>query len=397
MTIKNLILTIITFLIIGCGGSPSSTDTQDTTKPVITLNGSNPVNLTVGYNYTEAGATATDDIDGAVTVTHTGSVDTSTAATYTISYSASDAAGNTAIATRTVIIANPPKVYGELGAFKDSVKFYNDKVATDKYTVYFPEGHLTNAPIVLFLPGGSTPLSYYNGVMAFIASHGYFVIGTTVNGEYSDYSTNIAFTKALVLAKSTHPEMDFSKFAVMGHSQGGGLAFPVMEHFLDTGDYGTDKNLVISLDGWFAFGMNQQDLRELNTMAAFIQFGGYAGTGTDPRIHLTISNLIDDANEKTFLTLNENTRHMYIKGDLNLILPKKDLLKPVIALLDYKLKGDNDAKKIVFKDYADTLQKVNAQLPIIKAVGRNSCNGDNYNAKNTTSQNDINYCTPEAY
>ena len=67
------------------------------------------------------------------------------------------------------------------------------------------------------------------------------------------------------------------------------------------------------------------------------------------------------------------------------------------ALLDYKLKGDNDAKKIVFKDYADTLQKVNAQLPVIKAVGRNSCNGDNYNAKNTTSQNDIVYCTPEAY
>ena len=397
MNIKSLILTIITFLIIGCGGDSSSPTDKDTTKPVITLNGSNPVNLTVGNNYTEAGATATDNIDGTVTVTLTGSVDTSTVATYTISYSASDAAGNTATTTRTVIVAKPPKEYGELGVFKDSIKFYSDKVTTDKYTVYFPEGHLTNAPIVLFLPGGSTPLSYYNGVMEFIASHGYFVIGTTVNNEYSDYLSNRAFTKALTLAKSSHPEMDFSKFAVMGHSQGGGLAFPVMEHFLDTGDYGADKNLVISLDGWFAFGMNQQDLRELNTMAAFIQFGGYAGTGTDPRIHLTISNLIDDANEKTFLTLNENTPHMYIKGDLNSILPKKDLLKPIIALLDYKLKGDKDAKQIVFKDYAETLQRVNAQLPVIKAVGKNSCNGDNYNAKNTTSQNDIIYCTPEAY
>jgi hypothetical protein len=351
----------------------------------------------VGGNYTEAGATAIDDTDGSVSVIQTGSVDTSTAGTYTISYSASDVAGNTATATRAVIVTKPPKKYGELGQFKDSVKFYDDKMLTDKYIVHYPEGHLNNAPIVLFLPGGNTDIMVYKGVMEFIASHGYFVIGTTVGNEYSDYSSNKAFTKALTAAKGAHPEMDFSKFAVMGHSQGGGLAFPVMEHFLGTEEYGTDKNLVISLDGWFAFGMNQQDLRELNTMAAFIQFGGYDGTGTDPRIHLTISNLIDDSNEKTFLTLNENTPHMYIKGDLNTVLPKKDLLKPIIALLDYKLKSDIEAKTIVFKDYADTLQKVNAELPAIKVVGKNSCKGDNYNAKNITSQNDIDYCTPEAY
>ena len=83
----------------------TASSTPDTVPPVITLNGSNPVNLTVGDSYTDAGATATDDVDGTDTVTSSGTVDTTTAGTYTITYSATDAAGNTATATRTVNVA----------------------------------------------------------------------------------------------------------------------------------------------------------------------------------------------------------------------------------------------------------------------------------------------------
>ena len=86
---------------------PVATSTPDTTPPVITLNGSNPVNLTVGDSYADAGATATDNVDGTDPVTTAGSVDTTTAGVYTITYSASDAAGNTATATRTVNVAAP--------------------------------------------------------------------------------------------------------------------------------------------------------------------------------------------------------------------------------------------------------------------------------------------------
>jgi len=289
--------------------------------------------------------------------------------------------------------SNPKTEYDKIGQYASSVKLYNDKEALDKYIVYSPEGHLANAPIVLFLPGGNVDINDYKGLMAFIASHGYFVIGTTVSNEYSSYSSNIAFDKALALAQSAHPEMDFSKLAVMGHSQGGGVAFPVMKHFLDAGNIGNDKNIVISVDGWFAFGMDQQDLRGLNTMASYVQFGGYSGTGTDARISLSISNLINDSNEKAYLILDDDTPHMYAKGDLNALVARKDLLKPILALLDYKLKGDTNAKEFVFKDYADTIQKINtALLPI----GR-SCRGDNYNAKATISQNDIEYCHPERY
>lgn len=76
----------------------------DSTKPVITLQGSNPVTINVGTTYTDAGATATDDVDGSVTVNTTGSVDTSAVGSYTITYTATDTAGNTATLTRTVIV-----------------------------------------------------------------------------------------------------------------------------------------------------------------------------------------------------------------------------------------------------------------------------------------------------
>lgn len=80
----------------------------DTTPPVITLNGVNPLILTQGDTYTEPGATATDNRDGSVAVTTSGGVDTNAAGTYIITYSASDSAGNIATATRTINVVLPP-------------------------------------------------------------------------------------------------------------------------------------------------------------------------------------------------------------------------------------------------------------------------------------------------
>ncbi|MFZ1386585.1 MAG: immunoglobulin-like domain-containing protein [Thiolinea sp.] len=82
----------------------------DSTKPVITLNGEATVELTVGDAYVDAGATATDDVDGSINVTTTGSVDTTAAGTYILTYSATDTAGNVAdTLTRTVIVVAAPQ------------------------------------------------------------------------------------------------------------------------------------------------------------------------------------------------------------------------------------------------------------------------------------------------
>ena len=79
-----------------------STTPPDTVFPVITILGDNPATVELGSAYTDAGATS----DGGETVSSSGSVDTNTVGTYTITYSASDAAGNTSTATRTVNVVD---------------------------------------------------------------------------------------------------------------------------------------------------------------------------------------------------------------------------------------------------------------------------------------------------
>ena len=83
----------------------------DITPPVITVTGTNPLTISQGSNYTDEGATATDNVDNNVTVISSGTVDTNTIGTYTITYNATDKATNQATpATRTVYVTDqtPP-------------------------------------------------------------------------------------------------------------------------------------------------------------------------------------------------------------------------------------------------------------------------------------------------
>jgi len=78
----------------------------DVVGPVITIVGDNPATVELGATYTDAGATALDAVDGSVSVTSSGTVDTSTVGAYTITYTATDAAGNTTTSTRTVNVVD---------------------------------------------------------------------------------------------------------------------------------------------------------------------------------------------------------------------------------------------------------------------------------------------------
>jgi hypothetical protein len=78
----------------------------DTTAPIITVLGENPLSLAVGATFTDPGATALDAADGHVEVSATGSVNTTVPGSYTITYTATDAAANTATATRTVNVVD---------------------------------------------------------------------------------------------------------------------------------------------------------------------------------------------------------------------------------------------------------------------------------------------------
>ncbi|MGJ8639177.1 MAG: beta strand repeat-containing protein [Opitutaceae bacterium] len=91
----------------------SSAVIVDHTAPVIALVGAGTIEHQRGGTWTDPGYSATDSVDGSVSVTVGGdSVDAATLGQYVITYDATDAAGNTAERkTRTVNVVNAAPIY----------------------------------------------------------------------------------------------------------------------------------------------------------------------------------------------------------------------------------------------------------------------------------------------
>lgn len=97
----------------GCGGSDGSSDGgsippagPDTTAPVITIKGANPLAHAYGETYIELGATAVDAVDGVVAISIEGDINVDVMGNYIITYTATDKAGNKATSNRKVTVAD---------------------------------------------------------------------------------------------------------------------------------------------------------------------------------------------------------------------------------------------------------------------------------------------------
>jgi endoglucanase Acf2 len=134
----------------GGGGSGSEGPTADTRPPVITLIGASTVNHEQGTTYADPGATAIDDVSGSVPVTVTGTVG-DVAGTYTLDYTATDAAGNTASARRTVIVADTTaptiRLVGEATVLHTAGSPYLDAGATATDVVDGPVNVVTTGTV----------------------------------------------------------------------------------------------------------------------------------------------------------------------------------------------------------------------------------------------------------
>jgi len=133
-------------VVVNATGTP--TPPADTTAPVLTRSGAASVTVPVKTTYTDAGATATDNVDGNISnkITVSGTVNTNVVGTYTLTYNVTDAAGNAAAPlTRTVIVQDSTvPVITMLGSASVSIKrgrTYTDAgaTATDNY-----DGTITN-------------------------------------------------------------------------------------------------------------------------------------------------------------------------------------------------------------------------------------------------------------
>ncbi|MEF1301596.1 DUF5011 domain-containing protein, partial [Vibrio owensii] len=76
----------------------------DREAPVLILQGNNPLEVALGSNFNDPGATVTDNADDMVEIAVNGSVDVNTVGSYEVSYSAIDASGNESSTTREVVV-----------------------------------------------------------------------------------------------------------------------------------------------------------------------------------------------------------------------------------------------------------------------------------------------------
>ena len=162
----------------------------DHTPPIITLLGSNPTLVYLNSIYGDDGATATDNLDGNVTssIITVNSVDTSVIGSYTVTYNVSDAAGNMAVATRTVHVADPLDVTPPattatpLGGTYNTVQSVT-LTADESATIYYSTD-------------GSTPTTVYTTAIPISST-------TTLKFFAKDIIGNIESTNTLVYSINT--------------------------------------------------------------------------------------------------------------------------------------------------------------------------------------------------
>ncbi len=110
---------VLTYTVTDAGGNTAtvqrSVTVKDLTPPELTLAGESVISLTIGNSFADPGYTALDNSDGDLTgqVQITSDLNVYLPGTYTVRYTVTDAAGNTAEATRTVVMCDiSPQVSG---------------------------------------------------------------------------------------------------------------------------------------------------------------------------------------------------------------------------------------------------------------------------------------------
>jgi hypothetical protein len=160
----------------------------DTTPPVITLNGSNPITAECHTSFIDPGATTNDACNGAVSVTQTNNVNINVPGSYTVTYSARDAGNNTSTATRTVNVTDttaPAITLSNLTIFlNDWTVVFNSNTVIVNGTTYPFNGVSFTRDNRTFTFNGSTITITINGQTTSYPLNGQTLVLWTPNHQY---------------------------------------------------------------------------------------------------------------------------------------------------------------------------------------------------------------------
>lgn len=175
----------------------------DITPPVITLSGYPSLSIERGTNYIDAGAIASDNIDGDISanIIVTNSVNSRALGNYSVSYNVSDTAGNAAttiIRTVKVIPGNTPSI-----DFRSYVDVIRDEIIGGDWAGVIMRSHISGAHTC----GIKTMVesSDGNAIEVLFSSHGE---GISLNGSPIDFDFSVGtLNKASVQIDKNKPHL----------------------------------------------------------------------------------------------------------------------------------------------------------------------------------------------
>jgi prepilin-type N-terminal cleavage/methylation domain-containing protein len=170
---------------------------SDKVKPVIIINGNSSITINLNSTYTDAGATASDDMDGDITskIVTSGSVNTAVEGTYTITYTVSDISGNMVSSTRTVEVLKTVYTYSYMPS---SQEITIGRTGTYKIELWGAEGG-SGATTVLAAFNTSNGI-FKGGRGAYTSGYIYLTAGEKiyafVGGKGTDHAKGVNSTVA---------------------------------------------------------------------------------------------------------------------------------------------------------------------------------------------------------
>jgi serralysin len=275
------------------GTATRTVNVVDTTAPVITVTGDDPATVELGGTYTDAGATATD-LD-TVTVTSSSDVDTDTVGSYTVTYTATDASGNAATASRTV------NVVDTTAPVITSTSFTAAENQTDVGTVTATDA---SGSITFAVPATETELAITSsGVLTFTSAPDFetkstitsFVIATDPSGNSSTELVSVTVTdvnEAPTITKTsfTAPENQTAIGTVTATDpENDTLTFSVPA---------TETELAITSSGVLTF-TSAPDFETKSTITAYVTVTDTAGNTDTELVSVSVTDVDEDDDEGT--------------------------------------------------------------------------------------------------
>ena len=285
-----------------------------------------------------------------------------------------------------------PTDYGKMGNFAVELTPYSKDA---RAVIYHPTSWTKKStPVIFFGPGkDSTQHMSYYALLKFVASHGYSVIYMPDIGSYPSQ-----LRKFDDIIKEFSTKLDTTKVGMMGHSLGGAMVYPLMQHIMAKG-YGARKNgvnhrFMFSMDGFFAQNMDKKDVEALSDFNIIsLQFGRH-GNSTDPRILLVNYQLLSGKNiDKNYIVL-EDTHHSYPQRDN--ITKMQEMLKPLDALMKYTFTSSNAKHHKVALEGEGKINPYTSGYQKVLAIDKYPYNCKNskkwHKGADKNTMSDINYC-----